>query len=119
MSRNKLYYTILFASGVGFLYLWTGFPFSCFFKTLTGIPCPACGTTRFILGDYTQGNPLGIIVGAAFLLPLGVIFDLISRGDRVFRAYLWVENKCRQPWIAILLIALVLTNWFWTIYKGL
>jgi len=119
MNRLQLYRTLLVACVVGFIYLLTGASFTCFFKSITGIPCPACGTTRFIQGDYTQGNPLGIFVGAAFLLPLGVIFDLISRGDHVFRAYLWVENKCRQPVIAILLIALVLVNWVWTIYKGL
>jgi hypothetical protein len=119
MSRNQLYFTILLASGAGFIYLWTGFAFSCFFKTLTGIPCPACGTTRFIQGDFAHGNPLGILVGAAFLLPIGIIFDLITRGDRVFRAYLWIENKCRQPLIAGILIGLVALNWIWTISKGL
>ena len=119
MSRLQLYRTIVVACAIGFIYLLTGAHFTCFFKTMTGIPCPACGTTRFIQGDFTLGNPLGLIVGVAFLLPLGIIFDLISRGDRVFRAYLWVENKCRQPWIAIFLIAMVLVNWVWTIYKGL
>jgi hypothetical protein len=119
MSRNQLYFTILIACATGFIYMWTGLGFSCFFKSITGIPCPACGTTRFIQGDFIQGNPIGVVVGAAFILPLGVIFDLISRGDRVFRAYLWVEDKCRKPLIAALLIALVVLNWIWTIYKGL
>jgi hypothetical protein len=119
MGRSKLYITILFTCSVGITYLWTGTSFSCFFKTLTGIPCPACGTTRFIQGDFLGGNPLGILVGAALLLPFGVIFDWISGGDRVFRAYLWVESKCRQPLVAVILIALVALNWFWTISKGL
>jgi len=119
MSRNKLYFTILLACSAGFLYLWTGFAFPCFFKTLTGIPCPACGTTRFIQGDFTHGNPLGIIVGAAMLVPLGVIFDLLTRGDSVFRMYLWLEKKCRQPVVAAILIGLMVLNWFWTISKGL
>ncbi len=119
MSRNKLYMTIMLACSVGYLYLWTGFAIPCFFKTITGIPCPACGTTRFIIGDFTYGNPLGIIVGAAMLLPIVVILDLLTRGDRVFRLYLWVEKKCRQPIVAAFLIGLVVLNWFWTINKGL
>ncbi len=119
MSRNKLYMTIMLACSVGYLYLWTGFAIPCFFKTITGIPCPACGTTRFIIGDFTYGNPLGIIVGAARLLPIVVILDLLTRGDRVFRLYLWVEKKCRQPMVAAFLIGLVVLNWFWTINKGL
>ena len=119
MTRQQLYRTILIACSAGFFYLWTGLGFSCFFKTITGIPCPACGTTRFILGDFSQGNPLGIIVGSAILLPIGVILDLLTGGDRVFRMYLWVENKCRQPLIAAILIGFVVLNWIWTIAKGL
>ena len=119
MSRNKLYFTLLLVCSVGYLYLWTGFAFSCFFKTLTGIPCPACGTTRFLQGDVMHGNPLGLIAGVAMLFPLGIIFDLLTGGDRVFRLYLWVEKKCRQPWVAIFLIGLLILNWIWTISKGL
>ena len=119
MSRNKLYMTIMLACSVGYLYLWTGFAIPCLFKAITGIPCPACGTTRFLIGDFTHGNPLGIIVGAAMLLPIVVILDLLTRGDRVFRLYLWVEKKCRQPMVAAFLIGLVVLNWFWTINKGL
>lgn len=119
MSRNKLYMTIMLACSVGYLYLWTGLGFTCFFKTITGIPCPACGTTRFILGDLTHGNPLGIIVGATMLLPFLIIFDLFTRGDRVFRMYLWVEKQSRRPMVAVFLIGLVVLNWIWTISKGL
>ena len=53
------------------------------------------------------------------LLPILVIFDLFTRGDRVFRMYLWVEEKCRQPIFAGFLIGLVVLNWIWTIFKGL
>ena len=53
------------------------------------------------------------------LLPLGVIFDLLTRGDSVFRMYLWLEKKCRQPVVAAILIGLLLLNWIWTISKGL
>ncbi len=119
MTRQQLHSTILIACSAGIIYLWTGIGFPCFFKTITSIPCPSCGTTRFLLGDFTHGNPLGIIVGSAMLLPIGVIFDLITGGDRVFRMYLWVENKCRQPLIAAFLIGLVVLNWIWTIAKGL
>ena len=119
MGRNQLYFIILLACGAGFVYLWTGFEFTCFFKTITGIPCPACGTTRFIVGDFTHGNPLGIIVGTAILLPIAVFLDLLTRGDRVFRMHLWVEKKCRQPMVAAFLIGLLILNWIWTISKGL
>jgi hypothetical protein len=119
MTRQQLHKTILFACSAGVIYLWTGINYSCFFKTLTGIPCPSCGTTRFIQGDVMHGNPLGMVVGAAMLLPLGVLFDLITGGNRVVRLYLWVEKKCRQPLVAAFLISLLVLNWIWTIYKGL
>jgi hypothetical protein len=119
MSRNKLYVILLMACSAGCIYLWLGIDFTCFFKAITGIPCPACGTTRFIQGNWRLGNPLGIVVGAALLLPIGVIYDLLSGGDWVFRLYIWVENKCKQPAVAAILITLVVLNWFWTISKGL
>ena len=119
MTRQQLYKTIMIACSAGFIYLWSGIGFTCFFKTITGIPCPACGTTRFILGDFTHGNPLGIIIGSAMLLPIGVIYDLFTGGDWVFRMYLWVEKKCRQPLLAAILIGFVVLNWIWTIAKGL
>ena len=53
------------------------------------------------------------------LLPILVIFDLFTRSDRVFRMYIWLEEKFRQPVVAVILIVLLVLNWVWSISKGL
>ncbi|MGC4041138.1 MAG: DUF2752 domain-containing protein [Flavobacterium sp.] len=96
-------------------------------KNVTGYPCPSCGTTRavsfFLQGKFTESillNPFGIIVAAIMLVfPIWVLRDIFLKKDSFFKAYKKTEEIIRKPWLASILIVLVLINWIWNIYKHL
>ena len=99
----------------------------CLIKNLTGVPCPSCGSTRSI-GSVLQGhfldalywNPFGIIIIVLMLIiPVWLIYDLLTKKESLLVFYQKTEVFIRQPKIAIPLIAFVLLNWIWNIIKGL
>jgi hypothetical protein len=137
MQKNKLYTFVALACLAAGVYLFfavrgfggyapTGFT-GCIFKTVTGYPCPSCGSTRairlLIQGDFCgalQMNPLGIV--SALLLvtvPLWLLYDLTFGKHTLFDAYQRFELTVRVRWIAAILILLVLANWYWNIQKNL
>lgn len=74
----------------------------CMFRSLTGFPCPGCGTTRACLA-FLQGH----VVDAFYFHPLFwlsvlLIVVVLLRGERVFRN----ERVNRWFWIIILLMYL-------------
>ena len=95
----------------------------CLFKIITGIPCPACGSTRATIllfhGEFIKSvliNPFGILTNSLILLSIGwMIRDIIKNGD-TFLPFLKKDWDYR---IKILLIFIVLTNWIWNIVKGI
>jgi hypothetical protein len=133
-SRNRLYGFVLTLCALGFGWLMfhrlspiagSGVHF-CFLKTATGLPCPACGTTRAVdallggqLVEAVQWNPFGVPVTLILLFaPLWIARDFALRSDSFFRFYQKAESRLNKWGIALPLIALVLANWIWNFYKG-
>jgi hypothetical protein len=113
-------------SGYFFLYNFSGSLEGhtiCIFKNITGVPCPACGSTRATLqlfhGELWGSiliNPLGVLTNLFILISIfWMLFD-IARSKETFFPFLikdW-NNK-----IKIFIVLIVLVNWMWNIEKGL
>lgn len=134
MTRYKLYSLLLIACLAGFIYLFYSIQKEqqetvgvCIIKNVTGYACPSCGTTRAVLllfkGKITDSlllNPFGIIVAIIMtVFPLWVLTDIVLKKETFFKTYKKTESMIRKPWLAIVLILLVLLNWIWNLYKNL
>lgn len=97
----------------------------CLFKKTTGIPCPACGSTRSLIEIVhlhpiagLQTNPLGYIALLFLLImPVWLCYDLFTRKSTLPVFYQQAEQFIRKKYVASTLIMLVLANWIWNIYK--
>jgi hypothetical protein len=135
MKKNRLYTILGIACVMGYSWLFfalyqirTGGNFSpCFFRNLTGYPCPACGSTRAIMlffrGDIIGAalfNPVGIVLSIIMIVvPLGLAYDGILKKQIVFNSYKKTEQILRIKWVAAIAILLILANWIWNFYKPL
>ncbi len=136
MSRNKLYIILLIACTAGYIWLYFGLtginPGAenmevCLIKHTTNMPCPSCGSTRSVMA-ITQGNisealylnPLGLIISLIMVItPVWLSLDVLGKKDSLFRFYQKVELSLKKPKLALPLVALILLNWGWNIFKGL
>ena len=136
MKSNQLYllFTVLTLAGAGWVGLHLFQPElhnhnigACIFKLVTGIPCPACGTTRSVVhlvhGDIQQAawiNPFGFFaVLFLVIIPCWLLHDLILKRRSLFHTYVRAEAVIKtKSWMYLPMIALVLINWFWNITKN-
>lgn len=133
MNRNKLYIFLLIIIGLGYGWLiysnnvQTAKSIGCLFKKVTTYPCPSCGTTRAVeqlfQGNFYQAielNPFGIIVGVAMLvIPVWIGIDLSKKTSSFYAFYKATERYISKKPIALILLLLVVLNWYWNIKKNL
>ncbi|MFQ3213210.1 MAG: hypothetical protein ACJAT1_001000 [Marivirga sp.] len=99
----------------------------CMFKSITSIPCPACGTSRSVFliaeGAFTkavQMNPLGyLVVSGLVILPFWLLHDLLSKKDTLFYATENFNKLAKQKPVLFTIFTLVIVNWIWNIFKAL
>lgn len=109
----------------------------CFFKAITGIPCPGCGSLRSIMslldGDVCLAlwyNPVIILlfIGGVFLFLVSLVeliiqkdknrrksFSETARGTLLYR----LLHRSLPTWTIVIALFVTLMNWFWNIEKGL
>lgn len=135
-SNKKIYWILGSLSLIG--YAWIGFNAGhihqhetltlCLFKNVTGIPCPACGTTRSILlllnGNFMDAftlNPFGVLAAVLLvIIPGWIAWDILKKKSSLLFMYRLTEQKIQTKKALYLpMIGLTLLNWFWNITKEL
>jgi hypothetical protein len=134
MTKNKLYGFVLLASLAGYIYLYFTYKEAitenstlCLFRKVTGIPCPACGTTHSIiyiihghLLEAFKANPLGFVMFISILVfPVWIGFDITSNQKSFYLFYNKLELFFKKKWVAVFAILFILLLWIVNIYKYL
>jgi hypothetical protein len=91
----------------------------CFFRSMTGFPCPTCGGTRaalalarFDVGGAFHANPL-VALALLFLVGGGLAAGALALAGR------GVREPVRVPvWVRAGIVVVLAANWFFLIVDG-
>jgi hypothetical protein len=97
----------------------------CIVRTVTGVPCPGCGTTRSVIHvlhgevlDAVKSNPLGLLAVAALsVLPFWIAVDLARGRASLMQAYDVLNHQLARCAVLVVIVLLVLCVWTWNIYN--
>ena len=99
----------------------------CWFRTISGLPCPACGSTSGMVEIFKghfhkafQYNPFAFSSLLILIIAsLWVSYDIVLKKDGFYKFYLTVNEKLKKKRIIIPIILLFLIIWMWNIYKAI
>ncbi|MBS1773856.1 MAG: DUF2752 domain-containing protein [Bacteroidetes bacterium] len=97
----------------------------CWFKNITSLPCPSCGTTRSLLaichGEFYHAlliNPLGYVASVlAITMPLWLLYDILNAKGTIYIAFQLLNKLLKKKIVLITLLSIIAVNWIWNIYK--
>jgi hypothetical protein len=130
MKAKKLYYTFFSVLFVGMVWLllhhYQIIDIGCFFKKITGLPCPSCGTTRSVLallnGEFSKAfywNPFGFLILAILLVvPFWIIYDVFRKKETFYLFYIKAEKYIQKSDFLFFIVMLVVLNWYWNFKKN-
>lgn len=134
MPKQRLYQLVSFLSILAYGWLIYNFFFLntseggitvCWFKTISGLPCPACGSTSGIIeifkGNFHKAFQYNPFAYSSLLIliiaSLWGSYDIVLKKDGFYKFYQTVNEKLKKKRIIIPIILLFLIIWTWNIYK--
>lgn len=131
LPKGSVYPLLFFTSAAGYAWIFLNWQTQtewtvCPMKSITGIPCPSCGSTRSVLailkGAFQEAlwlNPIGFLLASVLLVAPGwIAFDALTRKNTLELTYQVAEKILRKPSVFIPLILLLLANWIWNLQKA-
>ena len=95
----------------------------CIFKGITGLPCPACGSTRatfqLFKGELLNSvliNPLGILTDVLIFISISWMIVDIIKGNETFLPFLKRDWNSKTK---LIILSIICVNWIWNIKKML
>jgi hypothetical protein len=95
----------------------------CVFKQVTGIPCPACGSTRATLqliqgnlGESILINPFALLTNSLIVISFFWMIIDVAKNTDSFISYLKKDWNIKYK---ILVVIIIVSNWIWNIQKGI
>ena len=133
--KKHIHFLLFLSCFAGYAWLYMSYTFFsnqnsttvCFFKNLTHLPCPSCGTTRAIIlllkGNFIgsmEMNPLGLIIFCVMVaIPFIILYDLFKKENFILNFSQKINMLFSQKKIAIPFFTFIIINWVWNLYKHL
>jgi hypothetical protein len=89
----------------------------CIFHSLTGIPCPTCGTTRAATA-FLDGNLLAALAANPLAAVGGLVFVVGAPLAALWAVARWPVPVLPMPlpkWARVVAVALIVANWLYVI----
>lgn len=89
----------------------------CIFRSLTGIPCPTCGTTRAATA-FLDGNLLAALTANPLAAIIGIVFVAGAPLAALWAVARWPVPVTPTPlpvWSRAIVVALIVANWLYII----